>query len=66
GVLADAASTALSVAGLPDWHRIARKMGIKYVMLVDEAGTVYMNPAMAARIQFPGEKRPKIVVSEPL
>jgi thiamine biosynthesis lipoprotein len=66
GVLADAASTALSVAGLPDWHRIARQMGIKYVMLVDDVGTVYMNPAMAARIQFPSEKQPKIVVSEPL
>jgi thiamine biosynthesis lipoprotein len=66
GALADAASTALMVAGLPDWHRIARQMGIKYVMLMDEAGTVYVNPAMAARVQFPPDKKPKVVVSEPL
>ncbi len=66
GARADAASTALTVAGLQDWHRIAQQMGVKYVMLVDEAGTVYMNPAMAARVQFLPEKMPKIVVSEPL
>jgi len=66
GALADAASTALTVAGLSDWHRIARKMGIKYVMLVDAAGTVYVNPTMAERVQFQPNKKPKIVVSEPL
>jgi len=66
GALADAASTALTVAGLSDWHRIARQMGIKYVMLVDAAGTVYVNPTMAERVQFQQGKKPKIVVSEPL
>jgi thiamine biosynthesis lipoprotein len=66
GALADAASTALMVAGLQDWHRIAQQLGIKYVMLVDDAGTVYVNPAMAARVQFPPDKKPKIVVTEPL
>jgi thiamine biosynthesis lipoprotein len=66
GALADAASTALTVASLTDWHRVARQMGIKYVMLVSEAGTIYMNPAMEVRVQFPADKKPKIVVSEPL
>ena len=66
GALADAASTALTIAGLKDWHRIAKQMGVKYVMLVDEAGTVYVNPAMAERVQFDPKKKPKIVVSEPL
>ncbi|MEN8216717.1 MAG: FAD:protein FMN transferase [Pseudomonadota bacterium] len=66
GALADAASTALTIAGLQDWHRIARQMGVKYVMLVDETGTVYVNPAMAERVQFPPDKKPKIVVSKPL
>lgn len=66
GALADAASTALTVAGLQDWHRIAQQMGIKYVMLMDAEGTVHLNPAMAARVQFPHDKKPKIVVSEPL
>jgi len=62
GALADAASTALTVAGLRDWQRIARQMGIKYVMLVDSAGTVYVNPAMAARVEFLSSNPPKMVV----
>ncbi len=66
GALADAASTALTIAGLKHWHRIARQMGIKYVMLVDEAGTVYVNPKMAERVQFPSDKKPRIIVSAPL
>ncbi len=52
GTLADAAATALVIAGSADWYRLAAKMGIHYVMLVGEDGTVYMNPAMAARVEF--------------
>lgn len=65
GTLADAAATALVIAGRDDWHRLAVKMGIKYVMLVGEDGTIYMNPAMAARVQF-GEATPPIVLSAEL
>jgi thiamine biosynthesis lipoprotein len=64
GIVADAAATALMVAGLPDWHRIAQQMGLKYVMLVDEAGTIHANPAMAARLQFPSKPAPKIEIIE--
>lgn len=63
GTLADAAATALVVAGVKEWQHIAKRMGVKYVMLVDEAGTVYMTPQMAARVEFNGEK-PKIVISD--
>jgi thiamine biosynthesis lipoprotein len=66
GGIADAAATALVVAGVTDWYRIARQMGIQYVMLVDDAGTVYMNPAMQRRIEFTGETPANIVISEPL
>ncbi len=66
GGRADAAATALTVAGPGDWYRIARRMQLKYVMLVDEAGTVYMNPAMARRIDFQDGVPEKIVISEPL
>lgn len=66
GALGDGAATALSVAGPKDWHRIARKMGIKYAVLVDDAGTVYLNPAMRARIAFDSETDLKIVESPPL
>jgi hypothetical protein len=39
-------------------------MGVKYVMLVDQAGTVYFTPAMAKRVQFQPEQLPKIVISQ--
>ena len=62
---ADAAATALFVAGPKDWHRIAKQMGIKYVLLIDEQGVAYMNPAMRDRIKL--QKTPKkIVISDPL
>lgn len=65
GTLADAAATALVIAGRDDWYRLAQKMGIKYVLLVSEDGTVYMNPAMAARVNF-GDSKPTVVLSAEL
>lgn len=62
GALADAAATALTVAGKLDWQRIATQMGVKNVMLVDQAGTVYFTPAMAKRVQFQPDKLPRIVI----
>ena len=47
---ADAAATALFVAGPADWQAIARKMQLRYVMLVDKNGQIIMTPAMAKRI----------------
>lgn len=61
---ADAAATALFVAGLEGWQKVARTMGIRYVMLVDTSGKVYMNPAMAERIQI--EADVDVTVTEPL
>ncbi|MET0067465.1 MAG: FAD:protein FMN transferase [Candidatus Thiodiazotropha sp.] len=52
GGLADAAATALSVAGPDEWLEIARKMGLSEVMLVDETGRVYLTPGMQKRIKF--------------
>ena len=63
---ADAAATALFIAGPKNWYRIAKKMGIKFAMLIDKQGTVYMNPAMAKRIKFEGNKLPKVILSDPL
>ena len=60
---ADAAATALFVAGPEGWREVARNMGIKEVMLIDENMTVYMTPAMAARVQFTVEPKPKTVVT---
>jgi thiamine biosynthesis lipoprotein len=65
GGVADAAATALTVAGPEDWQRIARRMGLVYVMLVDEAGTVYLSPAMAQRIQFAEGQDEAVIVAAP-
>ncbi|VAX12147.1 FAD:protein FMN transferase [hydrothermal vent metagenome] len=47
---ADAAATALFVAGPSGWQAIARKMHLRYVMLVEKSGQIIMTPAMAKRI----------------
>ncbi len=49
---ADAAATALFVAGSNRWQAIAKKMSIKYVMLIDKNGDIHITPAMQNRIKF--------------
>lgn len=62
---ADAAATALFVAGPERWHEIAQRMGIEYVLLVDHTGTVHMNPAMRDRIEML-DQNVTILISAPL
>jgi thiamine biosynthesis lipoprotein len=52
GGLADAAATALSVAGPSEWQRISQQMALTQVMLVDETGRVHITPQMRERIEF--------------
>jgi len=66
GALADAAATALIVAGPEHWAEVAQAMGIEYAMLVDKQGTVYASPEMLARITFETGKELTIVESHPL
>ncbi len=63
---ADAAATALFIAGPKHWHRIARQMGIRYVMLIAEDGSIHMNPAMAKRITIANPATARIIISQPL
>ena len=63
---ADAAATALFIAGPKDWHRIARQMGIRYVMLIAKDGSIYMNPAMAKRVTIANPATARIIISKPL
>ncbi|MCU7814923.1 MAG: FAD:protein FMN transferase [Candidatus Thiodiazotropha sp. (ex Lucinoma kastoroae)] len=65
GGLADAAATALSVAGPKQWQNIAVQLGVSEVMLVDENGDVYLTPKMQSRIKFQ-QKIDKVVVSSQL
>ncbi len=62
---ADAAATALFVAGPDDWHRIAKKMGIQYVLLIDARGIAHMNPAMQQRLTLM-DKHQLVKISLPL
>lgn len=50
--LADAAATALFVAGRDDWASTARSLGIKAVMMVFDDGSIALTPAMRARVAF--------------
>lgn len=62
---ADAAATALFVAGPEQWHRVARAMGIRFVLLIDNRGSLHMNPEMQARLEVM-DPSAEIRVSPPL
>ncbi len=62
---ADAAATALFIAGPDHWYPVARRMGLRYVLLVDSDGALHMNPAMQRRLELVETDR-KIVLSPPL
>lgn len=53
--VADAAATAIFVAGVKDWQQVAERMGIERVMLVDETGNISMTPAMERAVTLPQE-----------
>ena len=65
--LADAAATALFVAGRKDWYKIAKKMNIHQVMLIDADGDIHLTPDMENRLNF-RNKSPtsRIIVSKEL
>ncbi len=52
GLLADAAATALTVAGLDDWSGVAKALGLDQVMIVDGSGRVHMTRRMSQRIEL--------------
>ena len=63
GMLRDADPyTELLTAG--EWERVAARMGVDRVMLVDEAGRVYITPAMRERVRFEAED-PELIISTP-
>ena len=58
--LADAAATALLVAGPEEWPGLAAALGVTLVMVVTTDGLVEATPAMEARLDFPGENPPAV------
>lgn len=64
GALADAAATALSVAGPEGWLETARAMGVEAALLIDAEGVIRMTPAMAARASLLREGA-AVIVADP-
>jgi len=56
GLLADAAATALVVAGIDGWPTVARALKLDQVAVVDESGRIYLTIAMKQRIEFAGDE----------
>lgn len=52
GALADAASTAIFVAGPEHWRETARALGVEQVFVVDADGRIRITAALAQRINF--------------
>ncbi|WP_455221771.1 FAD:protein FMN transferase [Kaarinaea lacus] len=63
---ADAAATALFIAGVDDWYNVARAMGVSGVMLVAADGAIYMTPNLKERVYIDIEPVPEIIFSKPL
>ena len=52
GVLSDATSKPLFVAGSQGWRDAARRMNIAEALLIDDSGTVHLTTAMQKRLEF--------------
>jgi thiamine biosynthesis lipoprotein len=62
GTLADAASTALFVAGPKEWRDTARALGVALALRVDASGEIEMTVAMRDRFQSDGDPDSPIIV----
>lgn len=63
--VADAATTALFVAGSGGWRDVAERLGVTHVMLIDADMNVHMTPAMAERVRFEIDPPPAVLIGEP-
>lgn len=59
---ADAAATALVVAGAQGWREVAARMGVSQVMVIDAEGGVGMTAAIAPRVTFVGARPARVEV----
>jgi thiamine biosynthesis lipoprotein len=62
---ADAAATALTVAGPDYWASVAGSMGLDQVLVVDTKGNVQATPALNARLEYAGTVSRRVRVVEP-
>jgi FAD:protein FMN transferase len=54
--LADAASTAIFIAGPEHWQNVARKLGVDQVLRVDVTGQVQVTRKLQSRLQLPSSE----------
>ena len=64
--LADAAATALFIAGPEDWIKIAKKLKLTQVMLIDDKGVIHITPEMKNRLKFEFPNEATLIVTAPL
>jgi thiamine biosynthesis lipoprotein len=62
GISADAAATALVVAGLDEWRQLTTDMQLDTFLITDESGTVYVSPQMHQRLQLSDQNRSALKV----
>jgi thiamine biosynthesis lipoprotein len=62
GTLADAASTALFVAGPQEWRAIAQALDVVLALRIDASGEIQMTAAMRDRFQADGDPDSPIIV----
>lgn len=62
---AEAADKALFIAGASEFAKMTTQLNIKQAMLIDAQGAVYLTPAMAKRIHFEIDPKPKTVIVQP-
>jgi thiamine biosynthesis lipoprotein len=60
---ADAAATAIFVAGPDEWERVADRLGIRAVLRVDRSGRIEMTASMRDRFQADADEPSDIIVS---
>ena len=59
---ADAAATALMVAGPHEWAALAERLGLEQVLVIDEQGQFHATRAMADRLLLPPEQAARLHV----
>lgn len=65
GALADAAATAIFIAGPAHWRRVAAALGIELALRVDAGGNVEMTPAMRERVRMQADPEPATMIGGP-
>jgi thiamine biosynthesis lipoprotein len=61
---ADAACTALMVAGPKRWTAVANSLGVRLVMVVDADGRVHMSKDMAPRVRILDEDARPVAIRD--